>query len=370
MDKLSALLRLPPKEMKSLSNKTGIAIQRLEDLSAGAKPKMPELRAISVALNISMRSMSDTDSEARPAEMLFRSAFAAGDGVPDEVRMKLSSRVSDPISMLARRVSSQPSWRSRFVAGRANTEANASAFRELFCNNDQLSPLIRLPQIAERELGILILVIKSNSVDGASGYLNGVPFALVSARSFTPRMLFTLAHEVGHILLHHDPANPSAIIDENIDRYNGNEQEREANDFASALLLPAQAVGIALKTVRSVLGVKDDELGDLEISFLANVFGVSVATAALRCEKLGLLPNGGAAALMYAVEDEFSSPEARAKLAGLPPRSEIKFPKVPLALLEATVEQIRAGDVSLGRAASSLQISIAELMAANVGGHA
>jgi Zn-dependent peptidase ImmA (M78 family) len=196
-----------------------------------------------------------------------------------------------------------------------------------------------------------------------------VPFVFVSAQ-FPPRMLFTLAHECGHLVAHHNPTESFAVIDESTDAEgpsspNKANEERYAGAFASALLMPRASVGIALKKIREAAKITQDALGDLEIGYLARIFGVSFWAAARRCEDLALLPRGGAASLNEKLVKEYESAEKRAEQAGLPPRQEVKFPPVPQTLLAAAIERVRSGELSVGRAASILGLSIGDLMAAN-----
>ena len=374
MDRLRQMLSKPGTDFVRLSSRSALSEERLSQLAGGADPTMAEVRALASALNMAIEDFAAPTQIESMTEMLFRSAAVVGGQVDDDARASLSRRVADPLSFVMAQPNLNALWHSQFVRAAGHEEQNAATFRRIFCGNDQLSPLIRLPKIVEDRMGILVLVVRTNAVDGASGYIEGVPFALIAARSFTPRMLFTLAHELGHIILHHDPQTGGAIIDQVADWHHfgggSDPREKEANEFASALLMPAPAVGIAVKTAREVLSIADEELGDLEINFIARLFGVSFAAAAIRCERLGLLPNGGAAALASAVKDEAGTAEIRGHSVGLPARAPIEFSYVPQALLRAAVKSVGAGDVSIGRAASALQISISELMAANVSGHA
>lgn len=373
MDRLREILGSPDTNLLRLAKRTGLTGARLSELANGAEASMAEVRAIASSLDLTMQDLLRSEPNESSAQFLFRSAAIGGNPIGDDVRLSLSRRVSDPLRFLATSVS-DIGWQRHFVRGVGFAEANAAKFREMFCANDQLSPLLRLPQLVEDKMGLMLLVIRTNAIDGASGYIGGVPFAVVAARSFAPRMLFTLAHEIAHLVLHHDANRDGVIIDQDAEWRDSStaiaDKEREANEFASALLMPAQAVGIALRAAREVLEINQDELGDLEINFLSRVFGVSMWAAAIRCERLGLLPRGGAAALVMAVDDIAESPEVRGASVGLPPRGEVSFPRVPAALLSAAVRRVRSGEVSVGRAAAALQVSIADLMAANVAGHA
>jgi Zn-dependent peptidase ImmA (M78 family) len=177
-------------------------------------------------------------------------------------------------------------------------------------------------------------------------------------------MLFTLAHEIGHLIAHSEESE-FAVIDEEIDWQTTNARERYANAFASALLLPPSGVGTALQTFRKMYDVKSDAVGDLEILFLARIYGVSFQVAAQRCEVLDLLPRGSAFSLHEKLTKEHGSPEKRADEVGLPPRPKLEFPAAPEMLVREAVKSIREGRVSLGRAASTLGMSLSALVEAN-----
>ncbi len=182
-------------------------------------------------------------------------------------------------------------------------------------------------------------------------------------------MLFTLAHELGHLIAHHDPLSSFAVIDEttgsDADRRGTNAEERYADTFASALLMPPDSTGIALKKIRSLAKTDSGVIGDLEIAYLARIYGVSFWAAARRCEQLKILPPGGAFSLNAALIKSHGSAEKRAEQAGLPPRPVIDFPSIPSSLLASAVEKIQSGELSIGRASNLLGLSISELMAAN-----
>src|SRR5262249_5567392 len=105
--------------------------------------------------------------------------------------------------------------------------------------------------------------------------------------------------------------------------------------------------------------------GDLEISLLARIYGVSFYVAARRCEDLGLLPRGGAASLEHALRKKFGSAEKRGDMAQLPMRPEIVFQNVTEPLLVSAMEKIRSGDLSIGKASEALGISVIDLLKAN-----
>ncbi len=95
------------------------------------------------------------------------------------------------------------------------------------------------------------------------------------------RQRFTVAHELGHYVLHRD-GHPEGMFDDDLNflRTDGNiagdkEQEKEANLFAAELLMPENAVRTAYESVK-------------DISALARLFAVSQEAMGYRVLNLGL----------------------------------------------------------------------------------
>lgn len=101
------------------------------------------------------------------------------------------------------------------------------------------------------------------------------------------RIRFTIAHELGHVLLHAKD-NPVFIdkvkkFDRNVNSSTGQLQiEREANAFAAALLMPR---GLLTAEINSNM----NETNKSFISLLANKFGVSDQAMTIRLTNLGLI---------------------------------------------------------------------------------
>ena len=180
-------------------------------------------------------------------------------------------------------------------------------------------------------------------------------------------MLFTLAHELGHLVALRPVPEDRVVLDvaSDIERLHPAtlRQERFADSFATCLLLPRRGVGIALKQIRALTKAEGDALGDVELLYLARIFSVSFEVAARRCEDLGLLPPGGAFSLYAAIRRQFGSPERRADSLGLPPRGEIEFPILPPRLLDEAIKRINEGSISIGRASMALNLSIPDIVA-------
>ena len=370
MTKVQDLLSRTRRKPDELSAQSGISPDRLSALQAGAEPSMAEVRRVAEALRVPLVDLVGPKPVERQVDLLFRSSLRARTESHDPVIAAFSKRMSYTFDLL-RSEQRGPWWAERFLAGDSTysgAERNAATFRKIFYGDDQVSPIASLPRIAADRMGVLLFVVAMVGVDGASAYFDGRPFIFVSKR-FPSRMLFTLAHELGHLVAHHDPSHSFAVIDDHADDLGLSSRdgtdEAYAQAFASTLLMPSAGVGIALKKVRELAKSTNNELGDIEILYLARIFAVSFVAAARRCEDLTLLPKGGAVSLNDALIKQFGSAEKRAEQLKLPPRPRIDFPMVPGPLLASAVEKIRAGELSIGRASAILAIPIANLLTAN-----
>ena len=355
-----------------LSRSTGISRERLLSLTKGMEPTLHEWRSLAKALKISSRALlSDDEAQARYS-FIFRSPVNG-----KQVSRALLSQLSKKM-ILSDELSPQFSS-SRVASVRAallphvnylDAEANARLFRTMFLGNNQSRPLLDLPAIIASALGVRIFLIDTPGIEGASVIAADDAFIFL-ARRFAPRMLFTLAHELAHVLFHQSGDSDFMSLGfDSKDRASevlsksASKDEMFAHAFASALLMPDAAVGRLLKKLREHSKF-EGPLGDIEINFIARFFGVSFLAAAVRCESLKLLPRGGAVSLDESVRTEYGSAEKRAVELKLPERQPINFPYFPEDLLAAAIEKIREGSLSIGRASAELGITVEDLVSAN-----
>lgn len=104
------------------------------------------------------------------------------------------------------------------------------------------------------------------------------------------RKRFTLAHELGHFMLHIAPIGDmqkaNSISDENISFNrddNWDYKEMEANNFAAQLLMPATLIEEVLKEKFPKKPTLDEA-----VECLVSIFNVSIAAMEFRLKKLGL----------------------------------------------------------------------------------
>lgn len=128
-------------------------------------------------------------------------------------------------------------------------------------------------EIAEAE-GLSVKVITMpDRLKGVSGFLDPTERTIyVNAEDAPTRQRFTVAHELGHYLLEHDPAKYGVLL--RFPEFNGeDEEEKEANCFAANLLVPKESLKEVLK--KYSLTNEDEPV-------LAQLFGVSKAVIRFR----------------------------------------------------------------------------------------
>ncbi|WP_437605674.1 XRE family transcriptional regulator [Sorangium sp. So ce834] len=384
MTKLAEELDRRRRTFAKLATKSGVSVERLEALARGSEATLKELRALARALGLSVGDFAPTSPESSEGrvEMMFRGQLAAitskrtasaaasrseGHGLHAEV---FARRIAKALTLLSGE-KGQLDWLRAFRCQEPtylDAEQNADLFRNLFFNGDNVSALASLPHLVTEHLGMLLFVLSGERVDGASAAVDGQAFIFVSPRTYLPRMLFTLAHEVGHFVARSGKGEDFVSLDpeNSIGTFAGSagKEESYCNAFASCLLLPRAGIGITLKMIREKMGIRG-ELGDIDLLLLARAYGVSFEVAAKRCEDLNLLPEGGARSLYEELKRKHGGPEKRAAELGLPEAVDIVFPTIPPRLLDAAVRRVRDGEVSIGAAAGFLNVGIGALMRAN-----
>jgi len=165
------------------------------------------------------------------------------------------------------------------------SKANISSFAESIAEQLNFEAGDSIEELIERVGGNLVVGSSGNG-DGESGSIvakDTDDFTIyVSRHTSLARDKFTIAHELGHLLLHLGPikaANPDAImratrwVDET-----DNDQKRaewEANWFAASFLMPSKAF--------------TEYFNENGPSSTAKKFGVSVKAAQTRAKSLQLI---------------------------------------------------------------------------------
>lgn len=129
-------------------------------------------------------------------------------------------------------------------------------------------PIVRLVEVIEEAGGfVLVHDLGTRKLDAVSQWADGeAPLFLLNQQAPTDRMRWSLAHELGHIVLHAEPGSSSV-------------QERQADQFASEFLMPASNIRAGLR-------------GEVDLNKLLSLkqqWGVSMAALARRALSLNIV---------------------------------------------------------------------------------
>lgn len=129
-----------------------------------------------------------------------------------------------------------------------------------------------------KELGFTVYKSKfeRDDIDGIVINSNEEKSIHVNEDQIYQRQRFTIAHEIGHIVLHHDMEANYEMVDYRTSGGEFSQKEFEANSFAAALLMPKEKVTQVWNDLRDV----DD---------VADVFQVSKRAASIRLMNLELI---------------------------------------------------------------------------------
>ena len=129
-----------------------------------------------------------------------------------------------------------------------------------------IDPIGNLLETLE-EIGFIVLMIDNiPGFDGKEGTVNNIPFIVLSNNPSGDRQRFSLAHELGHLLLIH----------------NGLDDEIVANRFAGAFLVPKESL-------ISDLGNKRKNLNLFELEQLKRKYKVSMQCIIFRANQLNII---------------------------------------------------------------------------------
>lgn len=360
MANVAATLSALSLQADEIAGRTGLSPARVQSILNGATVTASELRALSRGLKLPMRAFSSAGAAVAGQELSarFRSpGVSAAEREPTLERMAgfvdAALRVLPPRARL-------PDWLGRFglqgVESYSEAERLAGELRNVLYPGQSDDPAIDLPQRLLALEGLIVSQLKNSKYEGASVAAGAYLFVFVSPR-FPARMLFTLGHELGHVVAHHSLQSAHLDLASNIGGFR-NRAEGFADAFASAFLLPRNAVGGTLLEIRRAISANGDAVGDVEILILARLYGVSFDVAARRCEDLDLLPRGGAASLAEHLRQQYKNPEKRADALGLPARAAVHFDAISPILMQYVHESVSRGETSPSWISDRLSTSI------------
>jgi len=134
-----------------------------------------------------------------------------------------------------------------------------------------IDPIPRLAELLE-ERGIKVLSIDLSDIDGLTARVRrkkgpALPVIVIKETEWSERKRFTLAHELGHMLM---------------EVREGVNAEKAANRFAGAFLMPAEALWREIGKKRTMISMG-------ELLRLKELFGASFQAITYRCHDLGII---------------------------------------------------------------------------------
>lgn len=130
-------------------------------------------------------------------------------------------------------------------------------------------PLDNLIQTLEDRGVVVIGWDESEQFDGLSGWCGNYPVAVINTGKSADRTRFSLAHEIGHLLMDTSAVSPKM-------------EEKLAHRFAAALLVPE-------KHAFDELGSSRDHIDWPEIMMLKRKYGLSMSAWLVRARDLGII---------------------------------------------------------------------------------
>lgn len=221
-----------------LSARSGITQGTLSKVEQGIKEANEELVGrLAHALNCPETFFYQGEREYGPpmsAHAMFRKKASIGQKVLDKVIAELNVRIGHLRKFLSTVDFSPelpfPQYDVEDFHG--DIDAIADSVRRAWLA--PRGPLRSLTEYAERA-GCLVIHcdMEAAKIDGVSYRIPGLPpIIFLNHNQPADRMRFSLAHELGHLVMH---------------AYPGPNMEQEANQFASALLMPAAEIGPELQ---------------------------------------------------------------------------------------------------------------------------
>ncbi|WIH89843.1 ImmA/IrrE family metallo-endopeptidase [Brachyspira pilosicoli] len=224
--------------IKELAEKIKLSKQAISNYESGKRvPSIKELTSISIALGFPYRYFIEKNEiSVNYNTTFFRSYLTAQKKYKEKQIIRLS-HIRNFYSVLSNHIN-YPSLNLPTFDVKPTPTLAAKKLREFWGLGN--APINNLLRTVERN-GILVSFFDASNdtdkIDAFTNYLNDIwIIALSKNTNSVSRLNFSIAHELGHILLHKD------IMENNteVDRKKFNKIEDEANDFASAFLLPTE----------------------------------------------------------------------------------------------------------------------------------
>lgn len=239
------------------------------------KPDGEKLIKFAEVLNCKVSDLLKDNSCKRVLNLNFRKRKSLSDCRFESLKQIINNKVNNYLDVLELNEIKPKKIKKYKVSSIQDAEKAAETFRKDHQINYMI-PLGNLCAIIEN-LNISVIIINNDSnqfdgFDGVSEIVNGFPFICISSDMNYYRQRFTLAHELGHLLLEiGDQENEEKICDA----------------FASSLLLPKRALIWEC-------GEKRFGITDREYKIIREEYNASIKTIITALEKYNVITSNSA----------------------------------------------------------------------------
>lgn len=266
-----------------LAARTGLSAKSISSYERGdTEPSHEQVALLAHALGVHQ-------------DFFFRSPVAIGtlESVGFRAHSTLDARTRDralarvmlagDITRRARDLFNIPTWNAfdRDLAV-LKPEMAARALRAEWGLSDKKLPnIVRL--LEAKGVNIFSMYEEPHSLSASSCWVEARPTMFLTLTKTGQRQRFDACHELGHLVLHADGTKAK-----------GRDAEEEADDFASAFLMPMEAV----------IAYAPRNPGLDEVNALRHRFGVSIPAVIVRLRKLGLITEWRYKSLMIQASEQ------------------------------------------------------------------
>jgi Zn-dependent peptidase ImmA (M78 family)/DNA-binding XRE family transcriptional regulator len=133
-----------------------------------------------------------------------------------------------------------------------------------------LNPILNVVEMLEDKHVKVFEIEASESFDGLSAYVNGIPVIVINKSFDVVRRRFTALHELAHILLDFDNAIPEKEV------------EKMCHAFAGAFLLPKKSFIVEFSRHRNHISL-------MELKHIKSYYGISIQAIMARARNLEII---------------------------------------------------------------------------------
>lgn len=259
---------------QALSERMGLSHrQTLASIEAGERAITPEeLVQVATALEVPLEALTDPFQLVGEGEFSFRAEGVAPE-VLEAFQQQAGQWVATARVLLERSGVPRSHWGQKLELTPASSFEDAQGAAEEVRRSWDLgdTPAALLRRAIEDHLGVQVLFVDApRGISGAAVQLPGMHTILINRREPAGRRHFDLAHELFHILTW-DAMAPDHVEPRDVPLRKGNRVEKLAENFAGALLMPADVVSARWREKQSLSLVQwlNDTASELLVTAVA-----------------------------------------------------------------------------------------------------